>query len=122
MSIFLLWLAIKFPVIIWQMLLLIGMGLLVVGYFFVRSKGRFWCMGGGCLLVVIAAFFLSCYAYVQACCWVQARSDMLMHVGPADWHHVIGTIKKGELLCVNLRCGAWKCFQSKMCNGWIFLP
>ena len=122
MSAFWVWLVINVPVIVWQVFLLLGLSFLVCGYFFVRNAKRFWCMVSGCVFVIIAAFFLSCYAYTQTCCWVRSHSDLVVRVGPADWHRVVGTVKNGDLLCINSVSGAWKCFQSNLCNGWIYLP
>jgi hypothetical protein len=113
------------PIIWWQVLWLLGLGLIVLCVVRLKYMGM-WVkilgLASGCLLVLVAAFFLSCYAYAQQCCWVQLLEPMQLHAGPTKRYHSIATSNAGELVCVDGVCGEWKCIQARVCRGWVYLP
>lgn len=121
MSTFWLLLSQKIPLILWQLLFLCGLMLVIAGYSFTKKRLRFGIMGAGCFLVFMATFFLTCYAYVYTCCWIQIKKPVILYAGPAKQYHNIGKIEGDELVCINGDCREWKCLQAKVCNGWAYL-
>ena len=110
------------PLVGWQVLLLAGLLLVIIGYCLAQVRLRIGCMVTGCLLVLVAAFFLSCYAYAQRCCWLCLLEPVQLYAGPTKRYHTLGTSSSNELVCVYKTYGEWKCIQAKACKGWAYLP
>jgi len=116
------WLCVlRVPVIVWQLMLLVGLVLMVVSLSRVKNAVR-WivCFGGG--MVIVAAFFLSWYAYARQCCWVRVCEPVCLRAGPGQRYHAIGEAGTQELGCVEQVCGDWKCIRTRTCKGWAYLP
>jgi hypothetical protein len=116
-----LWFVETVPLLLWQCAWLGGLFFVVLGYYGIKNKWLVGCGIAGCFLVLIAALFMSCYAYTQRCCWVRVLDECPVHVGPASWYHTVGMVKKGEIVCITNKCHAWHCCRAKTCDGWIYL-